>query len=241
MRGLNIGLSCLLVAATIAVVVAEETDGVMKCQCSCDCPDGSSGCACDCDCPERGSTCAPGFTQVCPLTDGVCPAGMSEKCPGGGGGGAVATTTTTTPAPPEIVSETVSVAGKVKCGKVSYTCTMAVTYMNDCTSVTSVKPTCSPKKKACSKKPVVTMTTSDGCTVTGKFSGTSKGKQSMSALTIAGGGSVTTAAPGGTTAVAGGADMQGCQCVPDFLIFWQKAVPNDQEFPCACLPDEVMA
>merc|ERR1712226_974224 len=241
MRGLKIGLSCFLLAATIAVVVGEEVEGVMKCQCSCDCPNGDSGCACDCDCPERGSTCAPGFTQVCPLTDGMCPPGMSEKCPGGGGGGGGGggVTTTTTPPPPEIVTESVSVPGKVKCGKVSYTCSMAVTYMNDCSSVTSVKPTCSPKKKACTKKPLVTMTTSDGCTVTGKFASTSKGKQTMSSIAIAGGGSVTTVSPGGPT--GGAADMQGCQCLPDFLIYWQKKVANDHEFACSCLPDEVMA
>ena len=44
----------------------------------------------------------------------------------------------------------------------------------------------------------------------------------MAILMLYPGGSVTTSAPGETTAVAGGADMQGCQCVPDFLIFWQK-------------------
>merc|ERR1712126_593400 len=53
------------------------------CQCECECPTpGDKKCMCDCACPRPGSSCGPGFTQVCPSTDGVCPEGYEVLCPG---------------------------------------------------------------------------------------------------------------------------------------------------------------
>merc|ERR1712168_1792176 len=153
--------------------------GTMQCQCSCasDCTSGDSVTR---DCPEPAYSCAPGFTQVCPLDAGACPACMSPKCPGGG----APPTTTTTPAPPALFTETVNI-GQVKCEKVKYQCNMEVTYMDDCSSVSSVTPSCTPKKSKCTKGVSVSIDTTNGCTVTGKYKNTGK-KQSMSNLNIDG-------------------------------------------------------
>merc|ERR1711931_597526 len=130
MRGRSMALSGLLAALLVLVVQGQDYSGTMQCQCECanDCTSGDSV---TCDCPEPAFACAPGFTQVCPLDAG--------ECPGGGAPPTTTTTTTTTPAPPALFTETVNI-GQVKCGKVKYQCNMEVTYMDDCSSVSSVQP-----------------------------------------------------------------------------------------------------
>merc|ERR1711928_114483 len=219
MRGHIMALSglwaALLMMVVIGVVQGQDYSGTMQCQCEC-ASDCTSGDPVTCDCPEPAFACAPGFTQVCPLTAGACPAGMSPKCPGGGAPPTTTTTTTTTPAPPAIIAETVDI-GQVKCGKVKYQCKMTVTYMDDCSTVSKV---------------------------TGKYKNTGK-KQSMSGLGIDGfvtAAPTTTAIPttAGPTAAPG--ETQGCQCMPDFLIYWLQAVPasHSADFACSCLPDTAM-
>merc|ERR1712037_515266 len=85
---------------------------------------------------------------------------------------------------------------QVKCGKVKYQCKMTVTYMDDCSTVSKVAPSCTPKKSKCTKGVSVSIETANGCTVTGKYKNTGK-KQSMSGLGIDG---FVTAAPT-TTAI----------------------------------------
>merc|ERR1712181_207997 len=90
-----------------------------------------------------------------------------------------------------------------------------------------VTPSCSPKKSKCTKGVNVSIDTANGCTVTGKYKNTGK-KQSMSGLAIDGfvtAAPTTTAIPttAGPTAAPG--ETQGCQCLPDFLIYWLQAVP----------------
>merc|ERR1711942_134648 len=171
MRGHSMALSSLWAALLIMVVAGvvrgQDYSGTMQCQCECanDCTSGDSV---TCNCPEPAFACAPGFTQVCPLDAGACPAGMSPKCPGGGAPPPTTTTTTTTPAPPALFTETVNI-GQVKCGKVKYQCNMEVTYMDDCSSVSSVKPSCTPKKSKCTKGVSVSIDTTNGCTVTGQY------------------------------------------------------------------------
>merc|ERR1711872_57070 len=218
------GLSVALLLATLLVMVVQGQDysGTMQCQCECanDCTSGDSV---TCDCPEPAFACAPGFTQVCPLDAGACPTGMSPMCPGGGAPPTTTTTTTTTPPPPALVDETVNI-GQVKCGKVKYQCKMTVTYMDDCSTVSNE--------------------TANGCTVTGKYKNTGK-KESMSGLAIDGfvtAAPTTTAIPttAGPTAAPG--ETQGCQCMPDFLIYWLQAVPasHSADYACSCLPDAAM-
>merc|ERR1712130_632792 len=52
----------------------------------------------------------------------------------------------------------------------------------------------------------------------------------------------TTAIPttAGPTAAPG--ETQGCQCMPDFLIYWLQAVPaiHSADYACTCLPDAAM-
>jgi len=57
----------------------------MQCQCKCNCPDGSGECDCDCNCPmtSKAVTCAEGFSKVCPMMEGKCPADMDMMCPNG--------------------------------------------------------------------------------------------------------------------------------------------------------------
>jgi len=187
MRGHSMALSGLwaafLMTVVTGVVQGQDYSGNMQCECEC-ASDCTSGDPVTCDCPEPAFACAPGFTQVCPLSAGACPAGMSPKCPGGGAPPTTTTTTTTTQAPPAIISETVNI-GQVKCGKVKYQCKMTVTHMDDCSMVSKVTPSCSPKKSKCTKGVNVSIDTANGCTVTGKYKNTGK-KQSMSGLAIDG-------------------------------------------------------
>jgi len=247
MRGHNMALSGLWAALLIMVVVGrvvegQDYSGTMQCACDC-ASDCASGDPVTCDCPEPAYACAPGFTQVCPLSAGACPTGMSPMCPGGGAPPTTTTTTTTTPPPPALVDETVDI-GRVKCGKVKYQCKMTVTYMDDCSMVSTVKPNCTPKKSKCTKGVSVSIDTANGCTVTGKYKNTGK-KQSMSGLLIDGfvtAAPTTTALPttAGPTAAPG--ETQGCQCMPDFLIYWLQAVPaiHTADYACTCLPDAAM-
>merc|ERR1711887_200890 len=246
MRGHIMALSglwaALLMMVVIGVVQGQDYGGTMQCQCEC-ASDCTSGDPVTCDCPEPAFACAPGFTQVCPLTAGACPAGMSPKCPGGGAPPTTTTTTTTTPAPPALVTEQFDI-GLVKCGKVKYQCKMTATFMDDCSSVTKVVPSCSPKKSKCTKGVNVNFDASNGCSISGKYKNTGK-KQSFSGLSIDG---FVTAAPttipptttAGPTAAPG--ETQGCQCMPDFLIYWLQAVPasHSADYTCACLPDAAM-
>merc|ERR1712172_450256 len=62
---------------------------------------------------------------------------------------------------------------------------MTVTHMDDCSMVSKVTPSCSPKKSKCTKGVNVSIETANGCTVTGKYKNTGK-KQSMSGLAIDG-------------------------------------------------------
>jgi len=57
----------------------------MQCACKCTCPDGSGECDCDCNCPmtSKAVTCAEGFSKVCPMMEGQCPADMDVMCPNG--------------------------------------------------------------------------------------------------------------------------------------------------------------
>merc|ERR1711936_781105 len=153
--------------------------GQCQCECGSDC---TSGDLVTCDCPEPAFACAPGFTQVCPLDAGACPTGMSPKCPGGGAPPTTTTTTTTTPAPPAMVTGEVVDIGQVKCGKVKYQCKMTVTYMDDCSTVSKVSPSCTPKKSKCTKGVSVSIETANGCTVTGKYKNT--GKQQSQQLPV---------------------------------------------------------
>jgi len=121
---------------------------------------------------------------------------------------------------------------------------MTVTYMDDCSMVSKVAPNCTPKKSKCTKGVSVTIPTVNGCTVTGKYKNTGK-KQSMSGLAIDGfvtAPPTTTAIPttAGPTAAPG--ETQGCQCMPDFLIYWLQAVPaiHSADYACTCLPDAAM-
>merc|ERR1711962_9758 len=235
MRGHSMALSglsvALLLAALPRVHSQDMMSGTMQCQCSC-ASDCTSGDSVTCDCPEPAYACAPGFTQVCPLDAGACPAGMSPKCPGGGAPPTTTTTTTTTPAPPALVTEQFDI-GQVKCGKVKYQCKMTATFMDDCSSVTKVVPSCSPKKSKCIKGVNVNFDASNGCSISGKYKNTGK-KQSFSGLSIDG---FVTAAP--TTIPP---TTKGCQCMPDFLIYWLQAVPasHSADYTCACLPDAAM-
>merc|ERR1711971_466162 len=167
MRGHSMALSglwaALLMMVVTGVVQGQDYSGSMQCQCEC-ASDCTSGDPVTCDCPEPAFACAPGFTQVCPPT--------------------TTTTTTTTQTPPAIISETVNI-GQVKCGKVKYQCKMTVTHMDDCSMVSKVTPSCSPKKSKCTKGVNVSIETANGCTVTGKYKNTGK-KQSMSGLAIDG-------------------------------------------------------
>merc|ERR1711963_32933 len=54
----------------------------MQCSCKCNCPGNGGECDCNCDCPNPTSpvSCASGFTQVCPMMDGMCPNDMMEVC-----------------------------------------------------------------------------------------------------------------------------------------------------------------
>merc|ERR1712226_854331 len=242
MRGHSMALSglwaALLLLMALVAVQGQDYSGTMQCQCECG-SDCTSGDSVTCDCPEPAFACAPGFTQVCPLDAGACPTGMSPKCPGGG-----APPTTTTPAPPAMVTGEVVDIGQVKCGKVKYQCKMTVTYMDDCSTVSKVSPSCTPKKSKCTKGVSVSIETANGCTVTGKYKNTGK-KQSMSGLAIDGfvtAPPTTTAMPttAGPTAAPG--ETQGCQCMPDFLIYWLQAVPasHSADYACSCLPDAAM-
>jgi len=247
MRGHSMALSglwaALLLLMALVAVQGQDYSGTMQCQCECG-SDCTSGDSVTCDCPEPAFACAPGFTQVCPLDAGACPTGMSPKCPGGGAPPTTTTTTTTTPAPPAMVTGEVVDIGQVKCGKVKYQCKMTVTYMDDCSTVSKVSPSCTPKKSKCTKGVSVSIETANGCTVTGKYKNTGK-KQSMSGLAIDGfvtAPPTTTAMPttAGPTAAPG--ETQGCQCMPDFLIYWLQAVPasHSADYACSCLPDAAM-
>merc|ERR1711990_538375 len=193
MRGHSMALTglsvALLLAALTTVHSQDMMSGTMQCQCEC-ASDCTSGDSVICDCPEPAFACAPGFTQVCPLDAGACPAGMSPKCPGGWAPPTTTTTTTTTPAPPALVTEQFDI-GQVKCGKVKYQCKMTATFMDDCSSVTKVVPSCSPKKSKCTKGVNVNFDASNGCSISGKYKNTGK-KQSFSGLSIDG---FVTAAP----------------------------------------------
>merc|ERR1711963_443969 len=50
----------------------------MQCSCKCNCPGNGGECDCNCNCPNPTSpvSCASGFTQVCPMMDGMCPNDM---------------------------------------------------------------------------------------------------------------------------------------------------------------------
>merc|ERR1711963_564380 len=54
----------------------------MQCSCKCNCPGNGGECDCNCNCPNPTSpvSCASGFTQVCPMMDGMCPNDMMEVC-----------------------------------------------------------------------------------------------------------------------------------------------------------------
>merc|ERR1711963_894553 len=54
----------------------------MQCSCKCNCPGNGGEWDCNCDCPNPTSpvSCASGFTQVCPMMDGMCPNDMMEVC-----------------------------------------------------------------------------------------------------------------------------------------------------------------
>merc|ERR1711974_251984 len=70
--------AALLMMVVAGVVQGQDYSGTMLCQCEC-ATDCTSGDSVYCNCPEPAFACAPGFTQVCPLDAGACPAGMSRS------------------------------------------------------------------------------------------------------------------------------------------------------------------
>merc|ERR1719462_136341 len=90
------------------------------------------------------------------------------------------------------VEDTVKL-GKVKCGKATFQCTMRVSFKSDCSAVTRLVPSCTPKKSKCTKGVRVSFVTKSECRVTGTFKSNGK-KQSVSGIDInvSGGAPITT-------------------------------------------------
>ena len=81
------------------------------------------------------------------------------------------------------VEETVKV-GQVKCGKVKFKCDLTVSFASNCSEVTKVVPSCTPKNKKCTKGVPVLFATKSGCAVSGTFKSNGK-KQSFTQINIA--------------------------------------------------------
>merc|ERR1711892_1320875 len=189
-----------------------------NCQCECECPTpGDNKCLCDCACPRPGSSCGPGFTQVCPSPDGNCPKAYMPLCP-----------EDLLPASRADVPEVqdrldFSIKHDVKCGKTKFKCTFKVDIAEDCSAVTKVTPSCSPKKTKCSKATTTFAAGDrDRCLISGTYKNTGK-KQSFSGLSIAVTPAytptTTTTTTTSTTTPAPKEKDYNCQCVPDFMLY----------------------
>jgi len=193
-----------------------------QCMCECECPTpGDSKCMCDCECPRPGSSCGPGFTQVCPSPDGTCPENFMPLCPEDLTAAGRADTPMVQNREEEVVTVDVDA---FTCSKKSIACSIVVTFAEDCSSITSAKPTCSQKKAKCNAKVISfaaggTFAT-QRCIITGTYKNTGK-KQSMSKLSIAVNPDYTTTTTTTTTTAppAGAGGDYNCQCVPDFMLY----------------------
>merc|ERR1711892_1466356 len=113
-----------------------------NCHCECECPTpGDNKCLCDCACPRPGSSCGPGFTQVCPSPDGNCPEAYMPLCPED----LLPAGRADVPAVEDRLG--FSIKHDVKCGKTKFKCTFKVDIAEDCSAITKVTPSCSPKRR----------------------------------------------------------------------------------------------
>merc|ERR1719427_1356022 len=122
---------------------------------------------CDCECPRPGSSCGPGFPQVCPSPDGTCPETLTAA--------GRADTRMVQNREEEVVTVDVDA---FTCSKKSISCSIVVTFAEDCSSITSAKPTCSQKKAKCNAKVISfaaggTFAT-QRCIITGTYKNTGK-------------------------------------------------------------------
>jgi len=103
----------------------------------------------------------------------------------------ISNTTTTTLQPVSLLTETFNI-GQLNCSRqVTYKqCKMVVTFKEDCSRVSKVVPSCTPKKSKC-KGVLVFIDTPQTCTVTGTYKNTGK-KQSLTGIAISGPSSTST-------------------------------------------------
>lgn len=222
-----------------------QYSGSMSCQGECSCS-GLPDCPCSLSCPMATSLCAPGFTQVCQQTNEKCPPGMVALCPQKPTTTTPTTTTTTTPSPPKSISGEKVSNQKVSCGSTTFKCSFTANYVDNCSKVTKVTPSCTPKKKLCKRGGKISYSTKKGkCKVTGTLTISKKYKQSVSKKGISGPPATkppTTTTTTTTTPAPSPPGDHKCECVPDFVVLWMQVgtgIPGP--FPCCCIPRRALA
>merc|ERR1711970_288377 len=192
-------------------VLAFKTSQNRQCECECPTP-GDKKCLCDCECPRPGSSCGPGFTQVCPSPDGTCPEAYMPLCPEDL---MAAAGRADTAAADRAAVAFSGIKHNIKCGKTTHKCTFTADIEEDCSSITSVKLSCSPKKTKCSKASATFPAGDrDRCLISGTFKNNGK-KQTFSGMSIAVNPDYTT-----TTTTEGPKQKDyNCQCIPDFMLY----------------------
>jgi len=191
-----------------------------NCQCECECPTpGDKKCLCDCECPRPGSSCGPGFTQVCPSPDGTCPEAYMPLCPEDL---IAAAGRADTVAADRVAVVFSGIKHNIKCGKTTHKCTFNANIEEDCSSINSVKISCSPKKKCSKASATFAAGDRDRCLISGTYKHNGK-KPTFSGMSIAVNPAYTTTT---TTTTTTSTTTEGpkvkdynCQCVPDFMLY----------------------
>jgi|ERR1711874_218698 len=200
-----------------------------NCQCQSKCPtSGDKKCLFYCECPRPGSSCGPGFTQVCPSPDGTCPEAYMPLCPkdlmAAAGRADIA-------AENRAAVAFKGIKHNIECGKTTQQCTFNANIEEDCSSITEVKISCTPRTRKCAKASATFAAGDrDRCLISGTYKNNGK-KQSFTGMSIA-------VNPAYTTTTTEGPKVKdnNCQCVPDFMLYMGQLAKRDGfKGSCVCV------